>query len=283
MFINDLVEFDNCYLYADDCLVMEFGETPIISTQNLERSLIKYSKWYHNNLLVLNASKTDVVTFSFNKLNKENLPDLIVQDKAIKQSDSIKYLGMYLDNKLNFKKNLSILKQKLFPVIQNFGRNRKYINDHIAATWYKQLIRPILEYGAPIIHCSNNYIKKEILAIENRCLKIINKGSKASTRLNHNIPLINYRIKYLFLVAFFKFSHQLVPTIDETLLPDKPTSLMTRLSTTGGFLLGKSSNRIMHIGITQFNSLPPDVRASTVLKDFKLSLKQTILIFDSSE
>ena len=100
---------------------------------------------------------------------------------------------------------MSAVKKKLFPVIQNFSRNRKYISDSLAATWYKSLIRPILEYGAPVLYISHKFITAELNKIENRCLKIINTFEiKSVMKFKHNIPSLERRLRYLFLLAFFQ-------------------------------------------------------------------------------
>ena len=67
MFINDLMELQNCYLYADDCLLVTSGENPDISTKLMEKSIHQASSWYSANCLVLNSDKTDVMTISNNQ------------------------------------------------------------------------------------------------------------------------------------------------------------------------------------------------------------------------
>ena len=95
---------------------------------------------------------------------------------------------MTSDKNLNFKPRVKELKQKLYPIISNFEQNRKFLSESLAAVWYAGLIRPNLEYCAPFLFCTNDYIKKNILKIENHCLNIINfYRSKAETRLIHKI------------------------------------------------------------------------------------------------
>ena len=106
---------------------------------------------------------------------------------------------MTLDKNLNFKPHVKKLKQKLYPIISNFERNRKFLNENLAAVWYTGLIRPNLEYCAPLLFCTNEYIKMDILKIENRCLKIIYfNRSKAETRHIHKINPVTKRYHYLY-------------------------------------------------------------------------------------
>jgi hypothetical protein len=218
------------------------------------------------------------MTIAHQKINIKKLPPIKFLDLDLRQSDKMKYLGCILDNRLTFCKNLSAIKRKLFPVIKNFMTNRKYISSSIAAVWYKSLIRPILEYCAPVTFTTSESNKKEILTIENRCLKIISSGSKSITRANFYIPSVLDRLKYLYLVSFFKFTHGLVPIIDENLLPTKSSSY-TRLGATGGFLLKTSSSvkTTLNFGVTLFNNLPRQIRGIGFLKEFKAELHRHLL------
>ena len=147
----------------------------------------------------------------------------------------------------------------MYPILTNFERNRKFLNEKLAALWYTGLIRPNLEYCAPLLFCTNDYIKKEVLKIENRCLKIVNfANSKDATRLKNNIHIITSRYRYLYLSNFFKLINKLVPIIDESLMPEKLNS-DTRLGKIEGIRLSKDSFRfsIANFGAKLFNALPP--------------------------
>ena len=80
----------------------------------MESLIISASHWYTGNKLVLNASKTDAMTVS--KTN-EKLPKLNSGNMSFKQSEKIRYLGVNLDKKLNFKPHIKKLIQKLYPII----------------------------------------------------------------------------------------------------------------------------------------------------------------------
>ena len=97
------------------------GEDPSVSTLNMENSIALASNWYAANKLVLNASKTNVMTISKSKGTK--LPNLNFQGMSFKQSDNIKYLGMTSEKNINFKPHVKKLKQK--PIISNFEQTNK--------------------------------------------------------------------------------------------------------------------------------------------------------------
>ena len=87
MFINDLTLHKNCYLFADDCLLIIHGKTPHISTTAMENSILSASHWYTSNKLVLNASKTEYV-MTMSKTN-EKLPALSFGNMSFKHTEKI--------------------------------------------------------------------------------------------------------------------------------------------------------------------------------------------------
>ena len=64
MFINDLTEVCTCYLFADDCIIEQYGETPELSVKKTNSTLPAVIRWYNNNLIKMNASKTTVMILS---------------------------------------------------------------------------------------------------------------------------------------------------------------------------------------------------------------------------
>lgn len=277
IFINDLMEIDHCYLFADDCLLMTYGSRMEESAANMERLINIASKWYDKNLLVLNATKTDVMTITNHKTGKP--PDIALKDITIKQSRKIKYLGVIIDDRLNFKLNINKIKQKVYPIITNFERNRKYISPDLAALWYTGLIRPHLEYCAPLTFSTNLSNREVLLKIENRCIKIIDFWKpKSETRQQFDIPELTLRIKYLYLLSYYKLINNLVPIIDADLLPERLCS-NTRLATGIGFRLALKSHRfsINNYGAHFYNNLPISIKTLSSLKVFKVALRRQIL------
>jgi len=56
-FVNDRTTLENCYLFADDCLMIASGNDPSLAIKSMEHSLALASDWYNRNKLMLNASR----------------------------------------------------------------------------------------------------------------------------------------------------------------------------------------------------------------------------------
>ena len=69
---------------------------PIINAE-----LEKIHDWTISNRLTINCSKTEMIQFS-NKVIPETNEQVILNENRVGYVDSVKFLGVYLDNKVNF-------------------------------------------------------------------------------------------------------------------------------------------------------------------------------------
>ena len=171
------------------------------------------------------------------------------------------------------------LSKKFIRLLLISRETASFYPQNIAALWYVGLILPNLEYCAPFLITTNNYIKKEFLKIENRCLKIIDfENSKDQTRRTINIPKLTLRFKYLYLLSFYKLVNNLVRIIDKELLRDRLNS-DTRLAKNHGFRQSNDNFRfaMANFGAKKFNDLPNHIKQSQSLKSFKSAIRSHIL------
>ena len=63
---------------------------------------------------------------------------------------------------MNFVSHVTEIKQKLHPIIANFERNCRVLNETLAAVWYTQLTRPNIEYLAQLLFAPMNIIEQEL-------------------------------------------------------------------------------------------------------------------------
>ena len=107
--------------------------------------------------------------------------------------------------------------------------------------------------------------------------KIISFDSKVNTRKKFLITSIVNRLKYLYLIAFHKLLHGLVPIIHEVIMPRPPVGAVTCLAGSGGLLLGGgSSATTLNFGASLYNDLPQEIRTLKSTKLFKIAIKDHI-------
>ena len=152
-------------MYADDTIILAD------SKEKLQLALNALKSYCDTWKLEINCSKTKIAIFSNRKVVPSDYNFKYGSD-SIEIVEWYKYLGVILDSNLNFKPQTGKIKQKLYPIITNFQRNRKFLTPKLAALWYVGPIRSNLKKSAPLLYTTNDYIKDEFLKIENRCLKI---------------------------------------------------------------------------------------------------------------
>ena len=94
---------DSCLIFSADGL----GELQVM----INRELNKVDQWMASNKLTLNYSKTKFMLV--HRKNKQPLLNLYVRDHKIEQVKTIEYLGIKIDEKLNWSEQIKNVETKL--------------------------------------------------------------------------------------------------------------------------------------------------------------------------
>ena len=212
IFINDVTNSCPCYLFADDCIIEQSGESPASAVAKTNQILPRVLNWYEDNHLKINADKTSVIVLSNRCINTDELNNVQVNGHNVPFAKSVKYLGLQLDNMLNWNEHVRKTKNRVIPVVYNFSKIRKLINERTAKLYYTSLIRPLLEYAAPAIHNMSMSNAQTLETIQNKCMRIITHSQPRTCtetlRNQLDMPSITQRRTYLF---FFFFPFRLLP------------------------------------------------------------------------
>ena len=151
LFINDLPSVSkllSTILFADDATLSLYGRNPtsLIHTANIE--LEKFYFWCLSNRLTINTSKTFYMLFSNRPPN--NLPPLLIRSnftyEVIKQTQDIKFLGVYYDPKLTFKNHCQYLTRRLASLSSLFHRIKDFTPTNVRKLLYHAHVSSILNY-----------------------------------------------------------------------------------------------------------------------------------------
>ena len=104
IYINDLpnsVIHSNCILFADDTTIFLSSEHILDLRNKIEDDMQSLTDWFRANKLSLNVQKTNFVLFKPKQvtLNME-IATLQLGDQLIKKVNCVKFLGVYIDDKL---------------------------------------------------------------------------------------------------------------------------------------------------------------------------------------
>ena len=144
IFINDIVKVGNAkkILFADDAVFYVTDsslELCIIKIQTLITQLIE---WLKNNKLVANVNKTKLMMITPRPIN--HLPDIYFNEIKLEWVSSIKYLGIMIDNKLNFALQANEINRKLSKMHGVFYSLSSLVPQRTLLTIYHSLVYPII-------------------------------------------------------------------------------------------------------------------------------------------
>lgn len=142
--------------FADDTAVLAMHSDPITASKYLQGNLNLIKKWLKFWRIKANETKSTYVTFS---TRTETCPAIYLNGTQIPQVNDAKYLGMYLDRQLNWKKHIfSKRKQlglKLSKIYWLIGRNSQLslVNKVLL---HKTILKPIWAYGIQLWGTASN-------------------------------------------------------------------------------------------------------------------------------
>ena len=120
----------------------------IDNLQLLYNNELKRAKtWMDLNKLMLNETKSNVIHINPKLRNCQSFPIETFDFGAIPLTDNIKYLGIEIDSKLNYKTHISKVQSKVFKGVGILYKLNKILPTRILITLHYALMFPHLMYG----------------------------------------------------------------------------------------------------------------------------------------
>ena len=278
LFINDLPNFSSSALsimFADDTTLCFSGNNldDLISLCNVELS--KFLLWSQSNKLSINVDKTNCMLFS-NRIGSSVPPSVFIGDTPLGYRSSVKFLGVVLDNKLNFSEHLKFISNKLSKSVGILSNIKTLVPNEILQNLYYNLIFPYLNYCTIVWGGTYATHLHPVEIIQKKAIRIINRRPfRDHTNplfLNSKILKVNdifkFRVcEYFYannLSAQFSRNHEHHTRNRETLIPD-----FQRLTST--------QRSISFVGPSFWNSIPNEIRNSRSRSIFKNRLKNFLI------
>ena len=191
IYINDLTnscQTGKIRIFADDTSIIVIGDNIETVTKDAENIMCNLNKWFIANKLTLSTNKSCFIIFHSPYSRNIEIPSILnFVDKSINRETSVKYLGVTLDEHLNWNLHISEIcnsLRKLFPL---FYGVRKYINLEHVRTIYYSMIYSKIKYGLAVYGLTSNENLSKLQVIQNSLLKVLlNKPMRYSTSRLHN-------------------------------------------------------------------------------------------------
>ena len=287
--INDLPNSSNAFkfnLFADDStLTYKFSPSDVDSIHvDVNNNLSMVNAWLCANRIQSNVSKTKYVIFSY----RSNLssPAISLGGEAVERTDSVKFLGLCLDECLRFDKHVNLISSKISKSLGILNRVKTVLPTHIKINLYYSLIYPYLIYCILSWFAAPNYLTNRISILQKKCIRAI-------YNLNYNEHTKSYFEKSKVFTIPDLYTRNVLIYVYKTLNQDFDPCLLQHLVRNCDFhststrnrydfvvpLYKKSTsqNSIVFRGVEAWNKLPLDVRNSSSITSFKKRIDDILL------
>ena len=207
IYINDISSniTSTVKIYADDTKIYRTVNEPE-DTSALQLDLNRLSDWAIKWQLCFNPEKCEVMRVTHNRDRTKPTYSLGAQLKSV---ESAKDLGVTISYDLSWSKHVSHIVSKANKVLGVIKRSIGNDNQHVFSSLYKSLVRPILEYAAPVW---SPYLTKDMESLEKvqrRASRLALKQKRGEMSYEDRCRLLNWqslekRRKFLSLVQCYK-------------------------------------------------------------------------------
>lgn len=138
IYINDIGELDlegNLLLFADDAVISYEATSYTELERMMNRDLATLNNWFNTNKLTLNVEKTNFILFKKPQWPKEEI-EVKIGSKRINQVEAIKYLGLHIDEQINWEDHNKKLVPKLRAASRLIFRHKKTLKRNYLKTLY---------------------------------------------------------------------------------------------------------------------------------------------------
>ena len=285
IYINDMKRSCNlfeCIQYADDTTLFLRDDDLKTLYQIVNRQLKRVDYWLKLNKLSLNVEKTHYMVFT---KCLSDLPQVVIRDVPLTRVYDTRFLGINIDDKLNFNSHVNKLCKRLSAAIGAIKCVRYFMPNAVIKMLYFALFYPCLLYGVCVWGLSGSGNINKICKLQDRAFSLFlnsnNSNSLASNKLFKFKSLISYCVSVKVHCYLNSAVNLHIKSVLDQLKPAHQH--VTRFVTQGNFNLPaarstKYQQSFIFKSVGYWNEIDPDVRSITFSEKFKRKLKCFLLM-----
>ena len=182
----------------------------------INKELARISEWFRANRLSLNVKKTNFMLFGKRgkKINESSL-DITVNGEKINRVSETKFLGVYIDDELNWKYHTSQIASKISKNLGVLFRIKDTVPKILLKTLYFTMIHPYLNYCNIIWGGTSKTTLNKLIHLQKRAVRLITKSKyRAPTSdLFKQLQILKLEDihRYQQIVFIYKLQNKLLP------------------------------------------------------------------------
>ena len=213
-------------LFADDANVFIISNDIVTLYNEANASLNSLQNWLVSNKLQLNIAITNYILFKPSELDLQfiynNHFDLSIDNQIISRTTSARYLGVTINEQLDWSEHIIEINNKIKCYIGIFYKYKRCLSGIAGKLLYCSFVLPKLNYGIEIYGISNQTTLKPL---ELTCNKLLRSLQNKPLRYHTKTLYTNYNtlpVQYLFQFSLCKLVHKRL--YDPNSLPNVITS-----------------------------------------------------------
>jgi hypothetical protein len=159
-------------LFADDTAITATSINPNRAAKILQKAVNTMTNWFDTWRISINPTKTVAILHGVK--TKKTKTNLQIKNTQLQWTEKTKYLGIHLDRKLKYTHHIRETAKKakqIIAALYPLANRKSTLNKHNKILIYKQIIRPVITYGAEIWSTTAKSNLKIIEQIQNAYLR----------------------------------------------------------------------------------------------------------------
>ncbi len=177
LYVNDLphaVKECTVKQYADDTTLYSSSDSPAGLEHKLSSDLDEVNKWVDKNKLRINEKKTQMLLMSRRRrANELDEVNIVLDGRAVSRSESVKYLGVMVDDKLKWKEQIAAVRRKSFAGLAKIRRLRDVLPVSTKIKLYNALVLPHVDYCSVVWQECGKVLQQKVERIQNYGMRLI--------------------------------------------------------------------------------------------------------------
>ena len=176
LYVNDMKNSSHLFdfiQFADDTTLTLSGPQLNTLTSDVEKELEKVLQWLLANKLIINLKKTHSMLFTNKRVDRKI--DIRVNDTVLEQKSECKFLGIIVDDDINWKSHIKYISSKVSKTIALLRFLKYTFPKQILKTLYMSLIQPYLNYCNIIWGAADKTILEPLVILQKKAIRIISR------------------------------------------------------------------------------------------------------------
>lgn len=214
IYINDIQKIQlkgEMFLYADDIAIVYNADNIADIENQMNEDCQTIKTWMDKNKLTINTEKTKYIIF---KIPDSTVTTIKYNNDIIERVHDTKYLGVSIDQKLNWKIHIKNIKSKTSAIAGIFRRIAPYVPHHVKKQIFYSLFHSKLTYGLLVWYHTFKTNLVELQTLQNKAIRNLfqydSRQHINEMHSNEKIPTLNQFADYTLLTHIHNIDNKFI-------------------------------------------------------------------------